>query len=124
MDIDDVAASLGDEPRISHRALARLSGLSAGQIAQFRRAWNQIGQERRRGIARGLVELAEDNVELDFNDVFRSLLDDPDAEVRTSAVEGLWEDDHRSTGEALVRLARLDPDAAVRAAAASSLGRF
>ena len=43
-----------------------------------------------------LIEMAEDNLDADFNSLFRLSLKDEDAEVRAKAIEGLWESDDRS----------------------------
>src|SRR5207237_268559 len=77
---------------------------------------------RRRKIAATLVQLAEDNIEYDFNAVFNVLLDDPDAQVRRLAVEGLEEDESLPTLRRLIAVLEADTDAEVRAAAANSLG--
>lgn len=105
-------------------ALRRLSGLDRRQIAALRRWWPTVPVERRRHLAHALVGLAEDDFELDLNDVFRSLLTDSDAEVRGHAVEGMWEDDRRSTAELLLALLARDPTPSVRARVAVSLGHF
>jgi HEAT repeat protein len=70
------------------------------------------------------VEMAEDKVELDFHNVFCALLDDDDQDVQLIAIEGLWEDERRSTAELLLRLVQSDADPRVRGASASALGRW
>ncbi|MCL5959319.1 MAG: HEAT repeat domain-containing protein [Chloroflexi bacterium] len=109
---------------ISMSGLERLSGLFPEQLRQFKRAWPQISLERRRRIVRSLAELTEDNVEFDFNSVFRACLEDPDEEVRAEAIAGLWEDDSAETGLVLVKKLQSDSSAKVRAAAAAALGTF
>jgi HEAT repeat protein len=51
-------------------------------------------------------------------------LNDPDAEVRRTAVRGLWEDETPALLEALLRMLTSDPDVTVRSAAATGLGSF
>jgi HEAT repeat protein len=71
-----------------------------------------------------LVEIAEADFEMDFGAIFRLGLEDEDAAVRTSSIEGLWEDeDVRLVPLLAVRL-REDEAPPARAAAATSLGRF
>jgi len=68
--------------------------------------------------------LAEAVYQLYYIAIFRWALQSDDAAIRERAVEGLWEDDEPSLIEPLLRLMRGDPAVAVRARAASSLGRF
>jgi HEAT repeat protein len=104
--------------------VAKLSNLSAAELAVFRAGWPALPDERRRAVVHLAVELAENDVELDFTGVFRAGLADADAEVRATAIEGLWEDEEFRTADALVTLLRHDPDEAVRVAAAVGLARF
>ena len=69
--------------------LANLSDLSSEETDIFGREWPDIDVTRRRQIVGQLAELAEDNLELDFDDVFLSCLTDADGEVRVKAIEGL-----------------------------------
>jgi len=122
---NDILTQLSDASRpISHRGLQRLSGLNANGLAALRQVWPSMAVEQRRRIARTMVEMAEDDVELDFSAVFRILLSDPDAEVRAAAIDGLWEDTDERLVEPLLRFLQSDPSPSVRAAAADSLGHF
>ena len=106
---------------------ARLTGLSLltpDETATFLKLWQEIGPARRQHLVHELIELAEDNVELNFDAVFFIGLSDDDASVRRSAISGLWEHEGRDLIEPLVRLLRSDPDAGVRADAAMALGHF
>src|SRR5262245_18046958 len=113
-----------DRRKLSHSTLAKLSGLSRRQIDDFLPTWNDLPVAERRRAMRTLIDLAEDNVELDYNDLFGRLIGDGDAEVRSLAIEGLWEDDRASTADLLVKTAQEDRDETVRAAAVDGLGRF
>ena len=104
--------------------LYALSGSNSAEVQLFRRQWPAISTERRRKIVSLLVESAEANFELDFNALFRVMMEYEDAEVRTLSIEGLWEDEEVTLVMPLVRTLRHDAAAAARAAAASSLGRF
>ncbi len=110
-----------DHP-LSKHGLTILSDLDTERAAIFASAWRYILCERRRDIVAALVELAEDNIELDFRQVLLVCLDDPDAEVRAMAVGGLWEDDRLPTMRRVLGLAH-DTSGAVRAAAMLFLGR-
>jgi HEAT repeat protein len=111
------------QKRLTHAQLAKMSGRSGQQLAEFMADWSAMPLTERRRVARALVQLAEENVELDYNDLFLRLLEDADPQVRTHAIEGLWEDERPSTADALIGVARSD-DEAVRATALKALGRF
>jgi len=104
--------------------LAELSELDREALDSFKAAWSGLDTERRRRIISRLVELAEDNVELNFNEVFKLCLADPDAEVRALAIGSLWEDEEPSLIAPLLDLLRRDESDKVRSSAASALGRF
>lgn len=104
--------------------LADLSAHSSDELALLLRAWPEMAVGRRRQIMRQLVDLAEDDVELNFNAVFIAGLKDDDAEVRQLAVHGLWEYEGRDLIGPLIDVLLGDPDAGVRAQAALALGRF
>ena len=106
------------------RDLKPLSGLDQTQHDEFWPAWTAIMPRRRAEIARAMVELAEDNVDLDFSEALQWLLDDDDAEVRANAVEGLWENNNSRLLHRLLTMLRSDPAPAVRTRVAMSLSRF
>lgn len=115
---------LQSETRLAPSALSALSGANRQNLAAFAKTWVALPIERRRRVARTLVDLAEENIELDYNALYRYLLNDEGAPVRAAAIEGLWEDEDPTLVKPLVGFLRSDPNAEVRAAAADSLGRF
>lgn len=104
--------------------LRLLSQLSRAEVQRIREVWPQIPLARRRKMVRAMVELAEENIELNFDTVFRFCLDDPDAEVRAAGVDGLWECEDVSLVGPFLRLLEQDESPLVRTAAAEALGRF
>jgi HEAT repeat protein len=119
--IQEIGAS---DHKLAMRDLKPLSGLGREERGDFWPAWTEIMPRRRAEIARSMVELAEDDVELDFSAAQIWLLDDDDSEVRASAIEGLWENTSTTLLHQLLRLMRSDPAPPVRAAATISLSRF
>ena len=105
-------------------SLYLLSNLDVDNRAHVREVWPCLPVELRRRLITRLVELAEADFEVDFGAVFRLGLEDDDAEVRTAAIEGLWEDEDVLLVPLLVVCLREDEAITVRAAAAKSLGRF
>jgi HEAT repeat protein len=104
--------------------LTDISDLSRSQVAEFHTAWNSLRPARRVELITVMVEQAETNIHLIFHAALRACLTDSDAQVRRLAVEGLWEDERLSLVPPLTDLLAHDPSAEVRAAAATSLGRF
>lgn len=109
---------------LSSVRLAALSDLAAQDLARLQELWQGIPVGRRRKVLARLTELAEDNLELNFDAIFRHSLDDPDAEVRVLAIEGLAESEEPSLVDALLWRLQNDDAVKVRAAAAQALGRF
>jgi HEAT repeat protein len=121
----DIVSEITDpEKPLLSAVLSELSGMSPEEQAHFTSAWPAIAPERRREIISRLLELAEDNFELDFEGVFRIALSDGDAQIRTQAIEGLWEDEDPCLIGPLLKLLECDSSEAVRAAAAVALGKF
>jgi len=124
VNFQDALTHLQADRTLLPSALSALSGADKDQATGFARVWNRLPVERRRRAAQELIDLAEKNVELDFNALFRHLLDDPDARVRANGIEGLWEDEDGALVKSFLAFLRDDPDAGVRAVAADAVGRF
>ena len=106
------------------RELCHLSHLDGEQSGRLREVWDVLPVVLRRRLTARLVALAEADVEMCFSSVFRLALEDADATVRASAIEGLWEDRDLRLVPLLERRLLEDDAAEVQAAAAASLGRF
>jgi HEAT repeat protein len=125
MSITNHIAAIGArEHTLAMRDLKPLSGLDLAEREAFWPAWRAITADRREQIAQAIVDLAEDNVDLDFGAALSWMLDDEDARVRAAAIEGLWEDLSGRLMRRLLRLLRDDPSPDVRTAAALALSRF
>ncbi len=107
--------------KVAH--VERLSNLGPDELAVVRAWWPRIPADRRRRLLTEATELAEDNVELNFDGLMLVGLEDPDAGVRAAAVAGLWENDSRKVVVRLLELVERDPAEEVRVAAATVLGR-
>ncbi len=123
--IEETFAELGnnDNPLLNSRLLV-LSNLSSEEMEFFKRSWAAIEPKRRCQIVYRLVELAKDNFELNFDGIFKYCLKDQDDEVRSKAIEGLWENEETSLVNPLVNLLEQDSSERVQAAAATALGKF
>ena len=70
---------------LSNAELGELSDLSADELKQFEEAWARMDNERKRQILSRMEELTEDNVELNFDRIYRSAIYDSDDAVRREA---------------------------------------
>ena len=123
--IDDVIAELADsdQPLLSSK-LAELSNLSREALTHFQLVWETIDPVRQRQIVGRLVELAEDNLVLNFDDIFKYCLQDEDIEVQCQAIEGLWDSEETSLIGPLLKMLEEGDSEKVRAAAATALGKY
>jgi len=123
--VEEVVADLSNSGKpLLHSRLVDLSNLNREELGLFERGWMAIEPKRRHQIICRLVELAEDNLELNFDSIFISCLKDPDAEIRSKAIEGLWESEDTCLITPLVELLDKDSSEKVQAAAAIALGKF
>jgi len=125
LSINDIIAKLGNRnhPLLSSK-LAELSNLNSEELEALKQTWAAIEPKRRRQIVYRLVDLAEDNFELNFDSIFRNCLEDQDAEVRTKAIEALWESEEASLIDPLINRLEQDTSEKVQVAAAAALGKF
>jgi len=123
--IEETIADLGnsDQPLRSSK-LAELSNLNSEELELLEQVWATIEPKRRRQIVYRLVELAENDFELNFDSILKNCLGDQDAEVRSKAIEGLWENEEPSLINPLINLLGQDSSEKVQAAAATALGKF
>lgn len=123
-DFRDALEHLKSNERLNMPTLYALSAPTRDNMTSFDKAWPQIQPERRRHITQNLADLAEANFRLDFRRIFRHLLDDPDPQVRATAVDGLWEDENHDLIECYCEMLENDLSAEVRASAAQALGKY
>ena len=123
--IEETFAELANsnKPLLNSR-LTELSNLSPEELELFRYSWTAIEPKRQRQVVYRLLELAEENLELNFDSIFKYCLKDPDDEVRSKAIEGLWENEETSLIDPLINLLEQDSSEKVQAAAAIALGKF
>ena len=125
MSFEDLLQELPDPSSpLTVSKLTALSRMGQEQTSLFMNAWLQMDVRRRQWLIQELIDLAEDNVELNFDAVFFIALADMDVDVRRHAIRGLWEHEGRDMIDALIGLLERDPAAGVRADAALGLGRF
>jgi len=119
--VEEMAKS-DDTPKFSQ--LLQLADMETDQLGEFKSAWPSVPEVRRRQVVESILELSEENLELDFIDVFVACLSDGDGEVRETAIKGLSTCEDRAVIRPLVALLINDPSVPVRAAAAMGLSNF
>lgn len=125
MDFDEYLAELSDpSQRLRVSQLPRLSQLTPERQAKLQALWPSLNVRRRRRLIHELSDLAEDNVELDFDAAFLIGMHDDDADVRAESVRGLWENETVEIVDPLIDLLEHDKSVEVRREAALALGRF
>ncbi len=101
-----------------------LSDLGRLQVREFLSVWRKLPAVTRRDLLARMEQEARENFELDFTTVAHVTLDDADGGVRVHAIRTLWECEDPKLIDRFLKLMEMDPDAAVRASAASALGAF
>jgi len=125
MALDEVLKTIGDISQgIPVTRFAELSDLDREELARFAQTWGELPVERRRDLTRLLGEEAYAHVELNFDEIYRSSLEDPDSDVRQAAIGNLWECEDPSLIAPFLQALTSDPATNVRASAAAALGRF
>ena len=110
--------------RTTAQELVDFSDLSDDEAQQLAETWPDVTPERRLHLLTDLADLSQDNVELNFDAVFKTALTDEDPEVRAAAIRGLFEYEGRDLIPMLSEILRDDPAPDVRREAAMGLGRF
>lgn len=101
-----------------------LSDLDKDQQRQFASVWPSITGERKMQILRVMGHQALDRFELSFEAINRIAILDPDSQIRSIAIENLWESEDPSLVPILLESLVVEGDDRIRAAAAAALGKF
>ena len=125
MFVKDIITEMADISKpLVNTHLADFTQMSSANVKVFTLVWKTIELKRRREIITRLTELATDNFELNFNSIYINCLTDPDDDVRSEAINGLWENEEPVLIPLLIGLLNSDPAEKVQATAALALGRF
>lgn len=104
--------------------LSLLSHLEGEQHDRFSAVWTQLGEQQKVAFIDALSNRELADPRLEFNGVYHLGMADDEALVRRRSIESTVEDDSPWLLEHLLALLADDPDAAVRAAAATGLEPF
>ncbi len=123
--IRQIVAELADEAKpLLSKQLAELTDIKRDDLAFFDQVWLKLSPKRQLQVINRLIEMVEDAAELNFDSIFRHRLFDSREEIRSKAIEGLWENEDSSLIEPLIKIMQSDPSLKVRSDAAMALGRF
>jgi HEAT repeat protein len=124
-EFDEVLNILADSSRpLPVARFADLSDMGKEELARFVPVWESLPAERRRALIRQLGDEAYTHVELNFDEIYRVGLDDPDPIVLRSAIDNLWECEDADLARRFLGALHSNADAGVRQAAAAALGHY
>ncbi|MEZ4641312.1 MAG: HEAT repeat domain-containing protein [Chloroflexota bacterium] len=119
-----VLDELFNDEQVSIPLLYRLSDLADEPFGEFAQRWPAVADERRRVIARHLVDICEENYVVDFSRVFIFCFGDASPAVRVAALDGIWDESNMRLVSPVIELMQTDPSVEVRAAAAAALSHY
>ncbi len=123
--INKLIAELGESGQeLSRNTLQQFSDMDSASLKAVHEAWPGVSVERKRKLLEGLEDLSEEDTLVCFDDFARSLLGDPDPEVRMRAIRLLDEADDTKLIPVFIGIMNEDRDSETRAEAASALGKF
>jgi HEAT repeat protein len=115
---------LDDSNPFPARYLHRFSDMDLTDLKQLKKAWPEVTPRRKLTLLEDLEDLAEADTLTSFDDLARSLLADPDPQVRARAIRLLWECEDQKLVQVYLDMLNNDGDVEVKAAAANALGQF
>ena len=112
----------GDKPQ--HDDYSVLSDLSLQEANSVLQQLAGGDLERRREFLLHLIDIAGDDVAMDFTQVFTAFIHDKDYMIRSLAISGLWECERSDLIADFIGMIKNDESDTVRISAAIALGRF
>ena len=106
------------------RFLKEFSDLSPANVSALKKAWPEIGIQRRRSLMSDLNTAYREDDLLSFDEVAQAFLNDPDALIRAQAIRLLEDSTDLRLLRQLIEIGQDDPDVGVRTEMATVLGQF
>lgn len=119
--LDALQESKKDFPK---RYLPQFSDIAPLELQTLMEIWPRIPLTRKLVLLNGLSSLMDTDMLVSFEDLARALLNDPEGDVRASAIRLLAESDDPDVAVALIEIVRNDPELEPRLEAAKLLGEF
>ena len=120
----EVLQKVFDDERVPIHLLYRLSDLTADDFDLFNQQWAAASPGRRQLLARHMADITEENFVVDFSPMFQMMLTDSQVEVRSAALDGLWDCAHTRLVVPIIQVMQQDAAASVRTLAAATLGHI
>jgi HEAT repeat protein len=117
-------ALLSDRPDFPRRYLQEFSDLGPLELKTLLDVWPRVKPSRKLTLLEDLDALAETDTLVSFDDLARTLLTDPEPEVRTRAIRLLDEYEDPKVVPSYLDMLKNDPEINVRAEAANALHLF
>ena len=117
-------ALLDSNKEFPHRYLTQFSDMGPLELQTLSDVWPRVELKRKLSLFNGLESLVEGDTLVSFDDFARSLLSDPEAEVRIRALRLLSECEDEKIISTYLNMLKHDANAEVRAQAAANLGFF
>jgi len=123
--IEDILSALLDTNNpFPSQFLPFFSDISEANLAEIIRIWDNLAVKRKVNLLADLERAMEGDTLLVFDDIARFALKDNDPNVRSKAIELLWESEDPGLAVEFSFLLEHDPDENVQVSAAEALGRF
>jgi HEAT repeat protein len=119
-----IGALLDSNHPFPPKYLHSFSDISSANLEAIKKIWAKVDPIRRIALVEDLEPLLEADTLLCFDDFAQFAIGDPEASVRSHAIQLLWESEDSHLIPILCYLLQHDPSDEVRAAAASGLGKF
>jgi HEAT repeat protein len=119
-----IGALLDNSHPFPPKYLHSFSDISAENLNSIKKIWGKVDSIRRIALVEDLEPLLEADTLICFDDFAQFAIGDPEASVRSHAIQLLWESEDSHLIPVLAYLLQHDPSDEVRAAAASGLGKF
>jgi HEAT repeat protein len=125
INFEEILTALVDQDRSFPAKLLRgFSDLSLSKLRKLLPIWVTLPPRRKVSLLEDLEEIAERDTLVNFEELAKGILSDPDPAIRVMAIRLLWETDDAKIVPTMVDIMFEDPDEATRAGAAGFLGRF
>ncbi|MDM8519807.1 HEAT repeat domain-containing protein [Anaerolineales bacterium HSG6] len=121
---NQILDQIANRSRMKLAELYNLSKMNQSRWEMFQAEWPTMPVARRQEIMQAMVEIGESNFEVDFSPIFLIALGDADSEVRTAAIQGLWESHDPTLVTLFGQILHHDEAIKTRAAAALALSQF
>ena len=109
---------------LSRTSLRDFSDIDSESLNALLEAWPRIAPDRKQRLLEELQNLSDNDTLVCFDDFARAILNDPNGQVRTSAIHLLKECNDAKLVPIYLKMLSNDIDAGTREAAAAALGKF